>query len=179
MENESQAAFILCHEIAHYLRNHGNLAIEQYITNLFSKETQKKLKSISRDRVDKSEKVLKLLRGMTYNSRRHSRFKESEADSLGFMLLANTKYSANEAWDALRILDSIDNISWPTIPYKTLLDSPQFPFQNAWLAGAPKSSLALQAEAQLEEPADADSLKTHPDCQKRMALIKILLKRFM
>lgn len=172
MENESQVAFIVCHELAHFVRNHGNQAIERYVNNLYSKETQKKLKSIERGRVDKEEKTMGLLKGMTYSSRRHSRFKESEADSLGFVLLSHTRYAPSAAWGALRMLDSIDHLNWPPIAYKTLLDAPQFPFQDAWLTGPAKSALSLQAAALQEERVVDDSLRTHPDCQKRMELIK-------
>lgn len=174
LKTESQVAVIICHEIAHYVRQHSNQAIDQYVTNLYSRETQQKLKTISRNRVNRTEKAATLLKSITYNHRRHSRFKESEADSLGLVFLCNTGYATTSALDVLQILDSIDNLSWEPIAYKKLLDNPQMPFQDSWLQEPPKSSLASPSEG--FENIHSDSLKTHPDCKKRMALIGLQME---
>ncbi|MBL7810337.1 MAG: M48 family metalloprotease [Saprospiraceae bacterium] len=172
LENESQVAFILCHELAHYHNNHGNQALHQYINTLYSPEMQKQLKEISRGTYNKTERALELMKGMAYNGRRHSRFKESEADSLGFVFFSRTGYQLKEAVGALQILDSIDKSHWPRIPYDSLFQSKGFPFQNSWLEqkglGGGFSTQATQPSSSTEF--NEDSLKTHPDCPERIKL---------
>ncbi len=48
LDNESQAAFILCHEIAHYYLNHSENSIAAYVTKLNSDDIQSKLRSIKK-----------------------------------------------------------------------------------------------------------------------------------
>ena len=46
LENESQLAFIICHEIAHYLLNHSNKSMEDELDQLNTKEVLAKVKRI-------------------------------------------------------------------------------------------------------------------------------------
>ena len=43
LENESQVIFVLCHELAHYLLDHSNNKIRQYVATVYSNEFQKQL----------------------------------------------------------------------------------------------------------------------------------------
>ena len=133
LRTEGQTAFILCHELAHYVNNHANQSIHQYINTLYSPETQKQLKEIVKGKINKTERALALMKTMLYNRSRHSRFKESEADSLGLVFFSRTRYPMTEAISALEILDSIDRHTWPVIPYSSIFNAAGFPFQNAWL----------------------------------------------
>ena len=171
LKNESQVAFILCHELAHYVNDHGNLALHQYINTLYSPETQKQLKEISKGKYNKSERALDLMKSMAYNGRRHGRFKESEADSLGFVFLSKTKYRIEDAITVLQVLDSIDQHQWPVIPYATIFNASGFPFQKSWLEQPGFGGLSGQTPFKSDE-FNADSLKTHPDCPKRIALTR-------
>jgi len=175
MENESQVAFVLCHEIAHYAQNHVNQAIEKYVETLYSKETQKQLNEISRSEFNKTQKAMALIKDFAYGSGRHSRFKESEADSLAVVYLSRTRYNPAAAIRTLEILDIIDSVQWPVIPYKTLFDNAQYPYQDAWLAQK-KNTLSAAATETRKSNWDEDSLKTHPDCLKRIALTNAQLK---
>ncbi|MBP6812648.1 MAG: M48 family metalloprotease [Saprospiraceae bacterium] len=174
LKNESQVAFILCHELAHYVNNHGNNALHQYINTLYSPETQKQLRAISKGKYNKTERALELMKSMAYNGRRHSRYKESEADSLGFVFMSRTKYSLSEAVTALQVLDELDHSNWPSIPYSEIFNSPNFPFQKTWLEQPALGGFSAQKPKESEE-FNEDSLKTHPDCPKRIALTQTQL----
>lgn len=169
LEDESQVAFVICHEIAHYAQNHVNRAIENYVEALYSKETQQRLNDISESEFGKTGKAMELMKEFAYGSGRHSRYKESEADSLAVLYLSRTRYNPAAALRALEILDIIDSVVWPVIPYKVLFDASQFPFQDSWLAQK-KNSLSAPAVEVKKSAWDVDSLKTHPDCKKRIAL---------
>lgn len=169
LANESQVAFILCHELAHYVNDHGNLALHQYINTLYSPETQKQLKEISKGKYNKTERALALMKGMAYNGSRHSRFKESEADSLGLVFLSRTRYRLAEAITVLAVLDSIDQHRWPRVPYATIFNAQGFPFQKSWLEQPGLGGFSGQKPVESNE-FNEDSLKTHPDCPQRIAL---------
>lgn len=175
LDDESQVAFVLCHEIAHHTQNHVNQAIGQYVETLYGEETQRQLKEISKSEFGKTQKALALMKSFAYGSGRHSRFKESEADSLAIVYLSRTRYNPATALRTLAILDRLDSVQWPAIPYKTLFHAQQFPFQDAWLAEK-RNSLSAAAATPSKSNWDVDSLKTHPDCRKRMALTETWLK---
>lgn len=174
MKNESQIAFILCHELAHYVNNHGNNALHQYINTLYSPETQKQLKDISKGKYNKTERALELMKSMAYNGRRHGRYKESEADSLGFVFLSRTRYRVEESITALQMLDSLDQFEYPLIPYSTFFNAAAFPFQKSWLEQPSMGGFSSQKPKESED-FNRDSLKTHPDCPQRIALTQAQL----
>lgn len=175
LDNESEVAAILCHELAHYQANHSNNFIQEYYDFLYSEETQDKLAEISKTGYDKSARALEIMKGMMYDNHRHGRYKESEADSLGLIYLKKTRYNPRSCITALQKLDKLDSIVWPVIPYKTLFDAPQFPFKDTWLA-APKTSILAAAPKEIEEEGEeewnVDSLKTHPDCTNRILALQ-------
>ncbi len=172
MDDEADAAFVLAHELAHFAQDHSGLAARKYVDALYSEETQRKLKNIKSSEFEATTKALGLLKTFSYDSRRHGRFRETEADSLAIVYLSKTKYDATAAVRTLEILDRTDSVEWAKIEYEKLFDAPQFPFKQAWL-GQKASSLSLAAAANSgkkdENGWDADSLKTHPDCRRRMA----------
>ncbi len=76
LENESQVAFVLCHELAHDYLNHVNKAIRKQVRKLNSKTTKKKLKKIAKSNYNTYEQAEKLLKSLTFDMRKHSRLHE-------------------------------------------------------------------------------------------------------
>lgn len=170
LENESQIAFVLCHELAHYTLNHVNVAIKRHVENLNSKKTQQEIRAISRSEYGRTEKAMQLLKGMVFSSRRHSRMHESQADSLALVYLRNTAYDAREALRCLALLDEVDAEKYPQTPdLKKMLNTPEYPFKDSWLQSEPTLFGGVKKK---EEVWNEDSLKTHPDCQKRISLVE-------
>jgi hypothetical protein len=166
LHNESQAAFVLCHELAHYYLNHGNHAIERYVNTVYSDGFQKQLRSIQKSDYRQNQQVESLAKGITFKSRRHSREFEHAADSMAIELMKNTNYDLNEALSCLALLDSVDKdkYNYP-LQLARRFDFAAYPFKKSWL----KSEALLFAITKAEKPtAEDDSLKTHPDCKIRI-----------
>lgn len=171
LESESQLAFVICHELAHYTLNHVNNAIASRVSKLNSESTQRELKAIAKAENGKMQRALALLKDILYQHGQHSRLHESSADSLAFIYLKNTNYNEREAMKALSILDEIDeDRKQNQIDLKKIFDSDQYPFKGDWLRKEEDMMSMVQAEE--EEELVRDSLKTHPDCPQRIALLK-------
>ena len=167
LSNESQAIFILCHELAHLYMDHSNKAIQQYVNTVYSDEFQKKLRTINRTEYEKNKQLDVLAKGVTFKSRRHSREHESEADSMGLVFMKNTPYDTRESISALALLDDIDKDNFETEKeLKALFNFPEFPFKDKWIK---KEEAFFGVTADTKEHAqEEDSLKTHPDCKVRI-----------
>lgn len=167
--NESQVAFILCHELAHHELEHGARAIAKRFDLLYSKEAKREMADIARQK-NAYEKARAYLSELTYEHRRHSRENESEADSLAAVFLARTRYDASQATGALRMLDTIDNdFHIPRFDLKATFNFPDYPFKTKWLEE--ESTLFRDGARVFDGALNKDSLKTHPDCQHRADLM--------
>jgi Zn-dependent protease with chaperone function len=165
LKNESQIAFIICHEFAHYTQNHVMKATTEYLENLYSKETQEKLKEIKYSQFGTYTKAQEFTKAYVFDNRKHGRLHESEADSIAFLYLKNTKYDENEALTALALLDSTDTEKYrDSIQLNTFFDFKEFPFKSSWIAEEKKFVFLKDTVSEMEK----DSLKTHPDCKKRV-----------
>jgi len=177
LQNESQAAFVLCHELSHFYLKHIESKIEKYVTAVNSEEFQKELRKIKNAEFRQKEKLEKLALGLTFDTRKHSRFKESEADSMAVVFMAKTKFDNTEAINLLSLLDTLDKDNFNAeINLKTTFNSGDYPFKKSWLE---KEEGLLGGHAKIKEDEEmADSLKTHPDCKKRIEIIKPILERY-
>ncbi|MCK7554243.1 M48 family metalloprotease [Chitinophaga sedimenti] len=174
MENESQVAFVICHELAHYYLKHSENSIRQYVETMNSPDMQRELKNIKKSEYGKNARLEKLAQGIRFNSRRHSRDHEAEADSMALDLLKRTPFAPAEALSALALMDNIDSV---TVDMAACLpktfDSGAYPFKPKWIA---KSGGLLGGHANITRDAAAtDSLKTHPDCTQRIRLLQPML----
>ncbi|MDP4251291.1 MAG: M48 family metalloprotease [Bacteroidota bacterium] len=174
LDDESQVAFVLCHEIAHYLLQHSENNIRQYVAAINSEEVQAELRRIKGSAYGKREQLEKLVKGLTFNSRRHSRDHEAQADSMAVELMRNTGFALPGALSALALLDTIDKDSLNMsrcLP--GLFNAPEYPFRSKWIA---HDEGLLGGHAKINDGEMADSLKTHPDCRKRIGLLSSLMK---
>lgn len=175
LHDESEVAFVLCHEISHFLLRHAENGIAKYVEMINSDEVQKDLRKINRSEYGKREQLDKMVKGLTFDSRRHSRDHESQADSMAVELMRHTRFAMAGALSALGVLDVIDKDSLATTEcLQRVFNAPEYPWQKKWLA---KNTGLLGGHAVLKEEEMADSLKTHPDCRKRIELLKPLVER--
>lgn len=177
LENESQVAFVLCHELSHLYLLHSENSIQNYVTTLNSDEVQKQLRHIKKLEYRKRLEVEQLLKGLTFDSRRHGRDHESQADSMAIELMRHTPFDISQSLIALALLDSIDTDTLNTAAVlQKLFNAPEFPFQKRWIA---KEEGLLGGHATLAiDSTFADSLKTHPDCQKRIKVLEPMVKKY-
>lgn len=177
LDNESQVAFILCHELAHFYLQHSENSIQKYVATINSPEVQKELRNIKKAEYGKREELEKLLKGLTFDSRRHGRDHESSADSMGIEFLRNTRFDIKESLTTLALLDSIDRDTLRTGEVlQKLFNAKEYPFQKRWIA---KEEGLLGGHAILKPDEDmADSLKTHPDCKLRIKALEPLVSKY-
>jgi Zn-dependent protease with chaperone function len=177
LENESQMVFVLCHELSHLFLDHGNKAIDQYVTTVYADDFQTMLKKLKKQEYAQNKELNKLEKTIVFSSRRHSRAHEAEADSMAMMFMRNTKFDLKESIACLAILDNIDKESFDTekgLP--TMLNFTAFPFQKNWIKE--ENFFGALTDTIVDKKLE-DSLKTHPDCSLRMAKLKPIIARFV
>ena len=169
LQNESQVAFVLCHEIAHYHLKHSQRSIERHVNTINSDEFKAEVKRIMKSRYQQGKQANELMKGFAVNSRRHTRENESSADSMALEMLKNTPFKTEEALTCLALLDSVDNDKYNVAPpLETLFNFPQYPFQKKWVQEEQSLFSAMAASTKEERKKEKDSLKTHPDCELRI-----------
>lgn len=175
LQNESQAVFVLCHELSHYYLNHGNNAIQRYVNTVYSDEFQKQLKSIQKSNYRKNQQVESLAKGLTFKNRRHGREFEHAADSMAVELMKNTGYDINEALSCLALLDSVDKDKYAdSLQLSKRFDFVSFPFKKKWLYS---DAITFAITKEEKQKAEDDSLKTHPDCSVRINKLSEAVKK--
>ena len=167
IENESQLAFTLAHEIAHYELGHIKEGIQKKAKSKYSRKLKKGFtRVLSTDDVEESD--LDSLRKMVYDMSRFSRTHEREADSLGLLIAWQAGYNTAESIAMLSVLDSLD-YSKHKLGYAvfTEFQFSKFPFQDRWLE--PRNSYP---DDDTEGPRNVfifslDSIRSHPDIAMR------------
>lgn len=172
LETESQIAFVLSHEVAHDESGHSNEQIMNLAQLNYDRDIKKKVKSISRSEYGQFTKFSELAGSLGFSISKHSREKENEADSIALILLTNAGYDNRAPIRTLEILDSAGNGKYQeNLDLKRLLSSTHYPFKDSWLEYT-KSDRWYASQHEHE----SDSMKTHPDCKKRIAAMQRLLR---
>jgi len=168
LENEAQAAFVLGHELAHFMLGHSERSIEKYISGLYGDSVQQALKRIKSQEYNKSKDLQKLVNSQLFGFRKHSRENERQADSMAVEYLKATRFDLSAARTCLALLDTIDIDKYQlAIPLEKVLDFPEYPFRKKWL----KPEENIFGSVKPDKDPVSDSLKTHPDCSKRISYI--------
>ncbi|HTF30136.1 MAG TPA: hypothetical protein VK625_14885, partial [Flavitalea sp.] len=90
--------------------------------------------------------------------------------------LKNTKFDVSKSVTTLALLDTIDTGSLDIeASLVTIFNSPAYPFQKRWLR---KEQGLLGGHATLTQESWSDSLKTHPECNKRIAQLNPLIEKY-
>jgi len=177
LNNESEAAFVICHELSHFLLKHSDNSMRKYVTTINSDEIQKQLQAIKGSEYKKREQLDKLVKELSFSNSRHSRDHESEADSMAVEFVHNTRFDVTGALTTLQLLDSVDKDTLQTASLlEQLFNSKNYPFQKKWIAkqeGLLGGHALLKKDAELE-----DSLKTHPNCKLRIHLLEPLVTKY-
>lgn len=171
VDNDDELALILGHELSHYFQKHFEKRIDNNIMLLSSEEFKEEMKSIKKSSDGKYLRFRKLLKEISSKGGTHSRFKETEADSLGVALIRNAGYNVASAAKVLLKLDYSDDLSTKPNLY-TLATVFQNQVSELYLTPKKKKYNGLsQQEVTMNSDADFDSVKTHPDCALRYKAI--------
>lgn len=172
IDNESQLAFVLAHEIAHYELGHVRAKIVKDVKTMYEKKVNQGVKNILQNYRDPDEAEMDSLRRLVYAKNEFSRKQEREADSLGFIIHTNASYNARESAGALAVLDSIDYTKDRL--GLALFDDFHFvkyPFDPEWLRGWPSQDS--------DEPKNVfifstDSIRSHPEIILRINALQAM-----
>jgi hypothetical protein len=173
LDNEAEMAFVICHELAHYYLDHNRKRLDKYVKIANSDSLKKEFKRLSKQEYKVAEQFEKLLKTFVFDIRRHSRDNEEEADRVGMRFLKKTGYSGNGFVTSMRLLDKIDDTAFfTTLNLQKILSFPTYPFKERWIKKESVIFGALNPEdATGLTKKERDSLKTHPDCSKRITLL--------
>lgn len=172
LENESQLAFLLCHELAHQLLSHVQENFIQLRTKAKDKTIKKELKDINKAKYNKLDRTVQIAKRENYSFGKYSRVKERSADSLAAILLTETDYDAREGISLMRILEKSDT-DLTRINYPELFKGDSVSILPEWMA--PRKELLDFGRKSIIE-FDKDSMRTHPDIPNRIRMIEEQLK---
>lgn len=164
MQNEDQIAFIVAHELAHQLLDHVDSKVKRTIAYTNSEEFKEQVKEMKKLEYGRNAALNNFLFKYTVNSRSKNRKIESQADSLGMILIKNTSYSLEEGLKLLMLLDEIDVEKYKdSIDFVTEFSNNDYTFNTALI----KKRGGLEVKQELSQEI-LDSLKTHPDSEDRL-----------
>ena len=178
LENESQLAAVLCHELAHGELNHIQLGLKKKLDAYYDKAYQEELKETLKEEFNVNEKLNLLSLKYSFSTRFHDRSLEKAADSLGYLYLSKTNYNSAEARNLMNVLKSVDKPVYPdSINYAHFFKCPSSAYNFAGIQpyNGGGSIFSVTNSKSLEDSL-ADSLSTHPDCEKRIAYLEELMK---
>ncbi len=176
LKNESQLAFLICHELSHQLLFHvqDNFIAQEKLSK--DKMVKKEIRDINKAKYNKLDKTFQFLKNYNYDFAKYSRANEESADSMALVLLRKTDYDLREGITLMQILDHADEDS-SKIDYTKYLENAGHSIKPEWLI-AKKNTLTFGNQKALEF--DKDSMKTHPDIPYRIKMIdsQIALLKF-
>lgn len=173
LQQEAEMAFVLCHELAHYYLDHSGKKIRRYVETVNGEEFKKEIRRLEKQEYQVRAQYEKLVKTIAFDIHRHSRDNEAEADRTGLRFLKNAGYSGQAFISTMQLLDRVDDTAFLKPPdLKTLFSFPGYAFKDRWIK---KESAIFGALNPDEESAltkkERDSMKTHPDCSRRIALL--------
>ena len=177
LDNEAELAFVLSHELAHYYLQHMPKAIKKYVETINSETLKKELKRLSKEQYRVNQQFEDLTKSLIFDSRRHNRDNEAEADMQAFNFMKKTGYDCNAIKTTLQLLDNIDDSSlFKPLQLEDVFNFNEYSFKTRWVQK--ESSLFSQLDEN-DSPLSQreDSLKTHPDCSKRISFLADSLQR--
>lgn len=173
LNNEAELVFVLCHELSHYYLDHTNKAIKKNVEMVNNEAFKKELKRLSKQEYRVGQQLDVLLKDITFSSRQHSRTNETEADRQAYQFMKNTGYDCNGITTCLQTLDKVDDFLFnKPLHLEQLFNFSNYPFKKKWIQNESVIFGQMSNDNSQLTIKEKDSLKTHPDCDKRILLLK-------
>ncbi len=171
MNNEAELVFVLCHELSHYYLGHTQKAIKKYVETISSDAYQSELRRLSKTTYGANKQLEELAKSMSFNGRRHSRDNEAAADRQAFLFMKNTGYDCGALKTCLELLDKVDDsLLHKPLDIQQAFNFNEYPFKKKWIQK--ESAIFSQVDDNSSfSKKEKDSLKTHPDCAKRILFL--------
>jgi len=172
LDNEAELVFVLCHELAHYYLDHTTKAIKKYVETVNSEAFQKELKRLAKTEFGVNKQLEELSKSFAFGSRRHNRENEAAADRLAFSFMKKTGYDCNAIKTGLELLDKVDDsLVYKPLALQQVFHFNEYPFKKKWIQKESSIFSQLDENDSPLSSNEKDSLKTHPDCTKRISLL--------
>lgn len=162
LNNEAELAFILSHEIAHFMEDHSSRSF-------------KLSKKLETDFLNKDRMLKAIMEAM-----RFSREQEYEADLEGFTLFSKSGYNLMAAVSALRMLENSSNekyakeISWASV-FNEKIDEKDSSLYFISYDDFQKRKNTKRVNVSYDSD-DEEEFSTHPDISRRISQILKLVK---
>lgn len=166
LDNEAQLAYIISHEITHYVKKHS---INQF---LFNKEIEKQNKKGIAKWFSKSESLYE--QQMSKSS--YSKEQEIEADEYGLEIFTKTNYDLSEALKAFESLEQSQNL-YDTLIFKSdFLNNSFVQIPNSFYY-RDTTHIIEREEIDSATIAELLALRTHPDIEERLKNASNLIEK--
>ena len=173
LKDESELAFVMCHELAHLYLDHSEKAIRKNISAVNSTEFKDEIKRLKKQEYGVNAELEKLLKKFAFSTRRHSRDNEAEADGQGMKFLRNTKFNSGGAISCLHMLDTVDDSTfYANVDLPSVFNFPDYYFKKRWIQNEAVIFGQMKGDNSGLTEKEKDSLRTHPDCPKRIATLE-------
>ena len=173
LANEAELAFVLCHELAHFFLDHSNSSIKKHVETINSEAFKKEIKRLQKEEYRVNQQLEALLKPIIMSSRSHRRENEAEADRVAFIFMKKTGYDCNAISSCLQMLGHVDDTtSFKPLDVQQAFSFTEYPFKKRWIQ---KESVLFSELKEDDSPLtkrEKDSMQTHPDCDKRIELLK-------
>lgn len=171
IENEYELAYVISHEIGHQKLDHVYKSMLKRSQQNNSDELKKKTSEINKQKFNKNNLASGLFKKIVYGNREQSRIFEHQADSLGYILFRNA-FPDYESYsiETLRKLKTIDKEqdSLSKADFTLFFEVSDLKFNEEWLT----SEISQYNYQKNEKFWNVDSMRTHPDCDARIAFLK-------
>jgi hypothetical protein len=173
LNSEAELAFVLCHELAHYYLDHSNKAIKKHVETVNSEAFKKEIKRLEKEQYRVNQQLEALLKPILMKNRSHGRENEAEADRYAFIFMKKTGYDCNAISSCLAMLGHVDDTSsFKPLDVQQAFNFTEYPFKKRWIQKESVLFSELKDDDSPLSKSEKDSLKTHPDCDKRIQLLK-------
>jgi len=173
LNNEAELAFVLCHELAHLFLDHSNKAIEKHVQTVNSEAFKKEIKRLEKEQYRVNQQLEALLKPILMKNRSHGRENEAEADRYAFIFMKKTGYDCSAINSCLAMLGHVDDTSsFKPLDVEQAFNFPEYSFKKKWIQKETVLFSELKEDDSPLSKKEKDSLKTHPDCDKRIQLLK-------
>lgn len=172
LENEEQLATIIAHEIGHFVLKHAEKdMVNDYALN-HSEQMEDMVDDLNRNKYNKGERASNKVKEILYSKGQKNKVQELEADSLGYLIYRNAKYSSAEYVESLKLMAIYDTIrpkGLESTIYKKVFTIPKQPFKEAWMK---REDFSAYDYTKYKEKYNEDSLKDHPEAELRIKALQ-------
>jgi predicted Zn-dependent protease len=160
--SEDQLAFALAHELAHDDLGHVQERIRREAEIQLAKKSNEQLRKMFSGTIELED--IEEYRKLVYGVSRHTRARELEADSLGFIFFTNAGYRAEASSEMIDVLEHWQNPKYKVgaelfLPF----DSENYPLQLYWF----NERLSVYSSERSSYLWESDSIHSHPAFQLR------------